>query len=89
MILISVGCGRRDCRSVVERQGFKAITSEARLTSFMNPDNDPKGSGYQIKQSLNRGWIREASGAKERSKGTQTQGDFLPIPHADFIFRSV
>ncbi len=25
---------------------------KARLTSFVNPDNDPKGSGYQVRQSL-------------------------------------
>jgi len=25
---------------------------KARLTSFINPDNDPKGTGYQIRQSL-------------------------------------
>jgi rod shape determining protein RodA len=56
-----------------------------RLTSFINPDNDPKGSGYQIRQSL----IAVGSGGiwgKGAAKGTQTQGDFLPIPHADFIF---
>jgi len=58
---------------------------KARLTSFINPDNDPKGSGYQIRQSL----IAVGSGGvwgKGAEKGTQTQGDFLPIPHADFIF---
>ncbi len=58
---------------------------KARLTSFINPDNDPKGSGYQIKQSL----IAVGSGGvwgKGAEQGTQTQGDFLPIPHADFIF---
>jgi rod shape determining protein RodA len=58
---------------------------KARLTSFINPDNDPKGTGYQIKQSL----IAVGSGGiwgKGAAKGTQTQGDFLPIPHADFIF---
>lgn len=58
---------------------------KARLTSFMNPDNDPRGSGYQIRQSL----IAVGSGGiwgKGTEKGTQTQGDFLPIPHADFIF---
>ena len=58
---------------------------KARLTSFMNPDNDPKGSGYQIRQSL----IAVGSGGvwgKGAEQGTQTQGDFLPIPHADFIF---
>ena len=58
---------------------------KARLTSFINPDNDPKGTGYQIRQSL----IAVGSGGvwgKGAEQGTQTQGDFLPIPHADFIF---
>jgi rod shape determining protein RodA len=58
---------------------------KARLTSFINPDNDPRGTGYQLKQSL----IAVGSGGvlgKGMAKGTQTQGDFLPIPHADFIF---
>jgi rod shape determining protein RodA len=58
---------------------------KARLTSFINPDNDPKGTGYQIRQSL----IAVGSGGvwgKGAERGTQTQGDFLPIPHADFIF---
>jgi rod shape determining protein RodA len=58
---------------------------KARLTSFLNPDNDPKGSGYQIRQSL----IAVGSGGvwgKGAEQGSQTQGDFLPIPHADFIF---
>ena len=58
---------------------------KARLTSFLNPDNDPRGSGYQIRQSL----IAVGSGGvwgKGAEQGSQTQGDFLPIPHADFIF---
>jgi rod shape determining protein RodA len=58
---------------------------KARLTSFTNPDNDPRGAGYQLRQSL----IAVGSGGvwgKGAAKGTQTQGDFLPIPHADFIF---
>ena len=58
---------------------------KARLTSFINPDNDPRGTGYQIRQSL----IAVGSGGiwgQGAEKGTQTQGDFLPIPHADFIF---
>jgi rod shape determining protein RodA len=58
---------------------------KARLTSFVNPDNDPRGAGYQLLQS------RIAVGAggiwgQGAAKGSQTQGDFLPIPHADFIF---
>ena len=57
----------------------------ARLTAFMNPDSDPRGSGYQIRQSL----IAVGSGGiwgKGTNRGTQTQGDFLPIPYTDFIF---
>jgi len=58
---------------------------KARLTSFMTPDDDPKGTGYQIRQSL----IAVGAGGvlgKGATKGTQTQGDFLPIPYTDFIF---
>jgi len=56
-----------------------------RLTSFVNPDSDRHGAGYQLLQSR----IAVGSGGiwgKGTAKGTQTQGDFLPIPHADFIF---
>jgi len=58
---------------------------KARLTSFVNPDNDPRGAGYQTKQAL----IAVGSGGvwgQGAEKGSQTQGAFLPIPHADFIF---
>lgn len=58
---------------------------KARLTSFRDPDSDPRGSGYQIRQSL----IAVGSGGvwgKGTNQGTQTQGDFLPIPYTDFIF---
>jgi rod shape determining protein RodA len=58
---------------------------KARLTSFINPDNDPRGTGYQIRQSL----IAVGDGGvfgRGANQGTQTQGDFLPIPYTDFIF---
>jgi rod shape determining protein RodA len=58
---------------------------KARLTSFVNPDNDPRGAGYQLLQSK----IAVGAGGvlgQGAAKGSQTQGDFLPIPHADFIF---
>jgi rod shape determining protein RodA len=58
---------------------------QARINAFVNPDSDPKGSGYQIRQSL----IAVGSGGiwgKGANRGTQTQGDFLPIPYTDFIF---
>ena len=58
---------------------------QARINAFLAPDSDPRGSGYQIRQSL----IAVGSGGiwgKGANKGTQTQGDFLPIPYTDFIF---
>ncbi len=58
---------------------------KARLTSFISPDDDPRGSGYQIRQSLIAVGDGGVIGAGT-NKGTQTQGDFLPIPYTDFIF---
>jgi rod shape determining protein RodA len=58
---------------------------QKRIDAFLNPDSDPKGSGYQIRQSL----IAVGSGGiwgQGSNKGSQTQGDFLPIPYTDFIF---
>jgi len=58
---------------------------KARLTGFINPDNDPKGAGYQVLQAK----IAVGAGGiwgKGAEKGSQTQGAFIPIPHADFIF---
>jgi rod shape determining protein RodA len=58
---------------------------KARLTAFTNPDADPRGSGYQILQSK----IAVGDGGvfgRGANRGTQTQGDFLPIPYTDFIF---
>jgi rod shape determining protein RodA len=58
---------------------------KARLTGFINPDNDPRGAGYQVLQAK----IAVGAGGiwgKGAEKGSQTQGAFIPIPHADFIF---
>jgi rod shape determining protein RodA len=68
----------------VWRAGLKPY-QKARLTSFISPEDDPRGSGYQIRQSL----IAVGDGGvwgRGVAKGTQTQGDFLPIPYTDFIF---
>jgi rod shape determining protein RodA len=54
-----------------------------RLTSFMHPDADSQGSGYQVTQSLiaiGSGGIWGSSG------GSQTHLSFLPVPQTDFIF---
>ncbi len=54
-----------------------------RLTSFINPDADRQGSGYQVKQSL----IAVGSGGIwGSSQGSQTHLAFLPVPQTDFIF---
>lgn len=57
----------------------------ARLSVFLNPQIDPLGAGYTIIQStiaigsgqwLGRGWMA----------GTQSQLNFLPERHADFLY---
>ena len=56
-----------------------------RILTFINPEKDPLGSGYQIIQSK----IAVGSGGltgKGFLKGTQSYLDFLPEKHTDFIF---
>ena len=56
-----------------------------RILVFMNPDIDPFGSGYHIIQSK----IAIGSGTifgKGLFNGTQSQLNFLPENHTDFIF---
>jgi rod shape determining protein RodA len=53
-----------------------------RLTSFIDPELDPQGSGYQVEQSK----IAVGSGGLWGGKGSQTHGNFLPVPQTDFIF---
>src|ERR1035438_5559781 len=56
-----------------------------RLTSFMQPEADSQGKGYQVIQSL----VAVGAGGifgKGTAQGSQTQGQFLPVPHTDFIF---
>ncbi|HEV2447823.1 MAG TPA: rod shape-determining protein RodA [Candidatus Sulfopaludibacter sp.] len=58
---------------------------KARLVSFMNPELDPQGAGYQLIQSQ----IAIGSGGmlgKGITKGTQTRLRFLPVPYKDFVF---
>src|SRR5207302_9855789 len=64
---------------------FLTDYQKGRLVSFMDPERDPQGKGYQLIQSQ----IAVGSGGmfgKGVTKGTQTQGRFLPVPHKDFIF---
>lgn len=56
-----------------------------RVLTFLNPESDPLGSGYQIIQSkiaigsgglFGKGWMN----------GTQSHLEFLPEAHTDFVF---
>jgi rod shape determining protein RodA len=56
-----------------------------RVYAFLNPDRDPKGAGYQSIQST----IAVGSGGVTGAgwlKGSQSQLQFLPAPHTDFVF---
>ncbi len=64
-------------------QGYQA----ERLTSFLNPSDDPADSSYQTNQAL----IAIGSGGKagRGSDATQSQHGFLPEGRTDFIFAVV
>ncbi|HKB72123.1 MAG TPA: rod shape-determining protein RodA [Thermoanaerobaculia bacterium] len=56
-----------------------------RITTFVHPDVDVSGAGYQVRQSK----IAVGSGGlvgKGYRRGTQSQLRFLPVRHTDFIF---
>lgn len=59
-----------------------------RLSLFLDPDQDPLGGGYHLIQS------RIAIGAGQLlgrgiNQGTQTQLNFIPEQHTDFIFSAI
>ena len=58
---------------------------KTRIISFLNQDEDPLGSGYNLNQSkiaIGSGyWLGNGLG-----KGSQANLGFLPEPHNDFIF---
>jgi len=56
-----------------------------RLINFVNPEQDPRGSGYNVIQSI----VAVGSGGlwgKGLGHGSQSQLNFLPEKHTDFIF---
>ncbi|MEA3354917.1 MAG: FtsW/RodA/SpoVE family cell cycle protein [Patescibacteria group bacterium] len=69
---------------------FKFLKSyqKQRIASFLNPYQNPSGSGYQLIQSM----IAVGSGkifGLGLGHGTQSQLAFLPERHSDFIFASL
>ena len=59
-----------------------------RIVSFLSPDSDPLGAGYNMIQARisigSGGWWGRGLG-----EGTQTQLNFLRVRHTDFIFAVV
>lgn len=61
---------------------------KARLVTFIDPGRDPQGSGYNATQSI----IAVGSGGiwgRGLGQGTQSQLQFLPVAHTDFIFAGI
>jgi rod shape determining protein RodA len=58
-----------------------------RLTAFLNPSDDPAKEGYQINQSLTA--IGAGGKTGRGGESTQTELNFLPEHHTDFIFSVV
>jgi rod shape determining protein RodA len=59
-----------------------------RLASFLQPENDPSGTGYNVVQSK----IAVGSGGllgRGLGYGSQSQLNFLPVVHTDFIFAAI
>lgn len=58
---------------------------KARIETFLDPQADPQGAGYNVLQST----IAVGSGrlfGKGLGSGTQSQLNFLPSQHTDFVF---
>jgi rod shape determining protein RodA len=61
---------------------------KARINSFLNPQADPLGSGYNVIQSM----VAVGSGGiwgKGLGHGSQSRLNFLPEKHTDFIFAAI
>lgn len=59
-----------------------------RIETFLNPEADPLGAGYHIIQSKIAFGAGGLSG-RGFMQGTQSQLDFLPEKHTDFIFTMI
>lgn len=67
---------------------FLADYQRERVMTFLNPSADPYGAGYNVLQAL----IAVGSGGlfgQGLGKGSQSQLQFLPVTHTDFIFAGV
>ncbi|WP_284125367.1 rod shape-determining protein RodA [Parerythrobacter aestuarii] len=61
---------------------------QKRVTTFLDPESDPLGTGYHITQSK----IAIGSGGltgKGFNEGSQSHLNYLPEPHTDFVFATM
>lgn len=59
-----------------------------RVLTFLNPASDPMGAGWNVKQAI----IAIGSGqfwGRGLGRGTQSQLNFIPYKHTDFIFAAL
>ena len=80
-----LGCGLTLILASPLIWGFLKDYQRQRLLTFLNPEKDPLGAGYHVIQSM----IAVGSGqfwGKGFLKGTQSQLQFLPEQHTDFVF---
>ena len=80
---IGIGVGVVSAMPVIWH--FMHDYQKRRVLTFLNPDQDPLGAGYNILQSM----IAIGSGGmfgKGYLQGSQNQLNFLPEKHTDFIF---
>lgn len=61
---------------------------KARIDTFLHPESDPQGSGYNVLQAMVAVGSGGVSG-KGLGYGSQSQLSFLPEKHTDFIFAVV
>lgn len=61
---------------------------KARIDTFLHPENDPQGTGYNVLQAMVAVGSGGVSG-KGLGYGSQSQLSFLPEKHTDFIFAVV
>ncbi|MHB8513186.1 MAG: rod shape-determining protein RodA [Actinomycetota bacterium] len=85
LLMLAIGCA--GTFGVLHMHILKSY-QQARLTAFLDPKADPKVTGYNLHQSA----IAVGSGGITGTglfKGTQTNLDFVPEQHTDFIFTAV
>jgi rod shape determining protein RodA len=67
---------------------FLAPYQQSRIVNFLHPELDPQGTGYNVLQSIiavgNGGFFGQGFGY-----GSQSQLNFLPEKHTDFIFATI